>query len=64
LITTHLMELQLQQQLDTRTYLLEYENYSGSDRIQLYSNQGQYRVLGPYRDIVLIVPEDDEKQAA
>lgn len=61
---THLMELQLQQHLDTTTFLLEYEVYSGPARRKLYTNKGQILVCNGEREIVLIVqPEEDSKAA-
>ena len=65
-IKAHVMEMQLHHKLDTRTFLLEYENYAlefDPSRIQLYSNQGNILVMGENRKIVVII-DNDEKEAA
>ena len=59
----HVMEMQLHQKCDTRTFQLEYESYSyeiDPTRRDLYSRQGNVLIIGANRKVVVLVDEEEE----
>lgn len=59
----HVFELQIHQQMDQRTFLLEYETHSAKyspDRLELYANQGQYLISSKGRSAVAFAAEDED----